>query len=89
MKIETKEDWITLATKIIPDIPAYMANESGQVQPEMVKAELTKLLEAKDWDKLHTCFEEIWDWLPDRPSIRHYPFFDICYLCSEYWVFQE
>ena len=89
MRIETKEDWIKLATKIIPDIPKYMADHSGQVQPEMVEAELTKLLEAKDWEKLHTRFEEIWNWLPDNASIRYYPFFDICDLCSEYWVFQE
>lgn len=89
MIINSKQDWIELARKIIPYIPEYMAEESGQVQPSMVEAELNKLLEIEDWNMLHKRFEEIWNWLPDRPSIRRYPFFDICDLCSEYWVFED
>lgn len=89
MIIKTKDDWIELAKKTVPLLPDYMASMSGNVEPSMVEIELTRLLEAKDWPKLHGRFQEIWNWLPDAPHIRVRPFGDLCDLCSEYWVFEE
>lgn len=90
MIIETKEHWIQLAKDTVPLLPDYMYDESpGRVDPSMVATELNRLLEAEDWKALHGRFNEIWEWLPDRPSIRRHPFGDLCDLCSEYWVFEE
>jgi hypothetical protein len=88
MIIKTQEDWITLAGSTIPLLPAYMS-EFGNIDEYKAGDHLLALYEAKNWPELHTRFEEIWAWLPDTSSIRHRPFFDLCDLCSEYWVFEE
>lgn len=84
MNIQTKADWIKLAKLTIPKLPAYMA-EFGATETE-VETELTGLLETQNWKSLRKRFHEIWNWLPDNSSIRHAPFFDLCDLCSEDWV---
>lgn len=89
MIIDTKEKWIQTAQEVVPLLPDYMAEFSGQVDTLMVEAELTRLLNNQDWKMLHKRFNEIWFWLPDNSSIRHHPFFKLCDLCSEYWVFRE
>lgn len=89
MGIQTKEDWIETAKVVVPLLPEYMAEESGQVDPGMVETELTKHMEAEDWPMLHQRLNEIWAWLPDRPSIHRRPFSQLCDLCSEFWVFEE
>lgn len=89
MSIKTKDDWIELAKSTAPKMPDYMAEFSGNVDPSMVEAELTRLIDAEDWHALHGRFEEIWSWLPDRPDIRHHPFGDLCDLCSESWAIYE
>ena len=89
MIIKTKEDWITLAKQTVPLLADYMSEFNWSVDPDMVNQELGGLLEKEDWKSLYGRFNEIWSWLPDNRSIRHHPFFDLCDLCSEYWVFEE
>jgi len=89
MSIKTKEDWIVEARYVVPLLPDYMANISGQVDPEMVEEELSKLIAAEDWEMLRKRFHEIWAWLPDRRDIHRHPFGNLCDLCSEDWVFNE
>lgn len=88
MVIKTKGDWIALAKQTVPLLPDYMASQM-QVDSTKVETELAELLEAEDWPMLLTRFNEIWAWLPDRPSIRVRPFFDLCDLCSEAWALEE
>lgn len=89
MTIRSRQDWVDLAKATAPKMPSYMAEFSGNIQPSMIEAEMTSLVEARDWEKLHQRFEEIWSWLPDDPSIRHHPFGDLCDLCSESWALYE
>jgi len=89
MNIRTKEDWIAEARYVVPLLPEYMAEISGQADPGMIEAELSKHLEAEDWGMLLKRFNEIWNWLPDRPDIHRHPFGNLCDLCSESWVFEE
>jgi len=86
MTIRNKADWIETARYVVPLLPAYMAEESGQADPGMIEAELTKHLDAEDWEMLRQRFHEIWPWLPDRPSIHRHPFGQLCDLCSEDWA---
>lgn len=87
--IKTKQDWIDTAKYVVPLLPEYMSGLSGAVDPGMVEAELNKHLAAEDWQQLRKRFHEIWGWLPDNPSIRHHPFFQLCDLCSEDWALKE
>jgi hypothetical protein len=89
MEIKTKEDWVALAKQTVPEIPAYMAEFSGNVDPAKVDDELTKLVADENWWQLHNRFEQIWNWLPDDMSIHRGPFNDLCDLCSEFWVFEQ
>lgn len=89
MGINSKQDWIDLARVTAPKMSAYMSEFSGNIQPDMVDAEMDRLLAAEDWKALHGRFEEIWAWLPDDPSIRHHPFGDLCDLCSEVWAINK
>jgi len=88
MIIKTKEDWIELAKRTAPKMPEYMS-QHGNGMTSKVEEEMTKLVDAEDWKKLHSRFEEIWSWLPDRSDIRHHPFSDLCDLCSEGWALYE
>lgn len=87
--IKTKSDWIATAKYVVPLLPDYMAQISGQADPEKIEEHLTGLLKAEDWDALRKRFHEIWNWLPDRPDIRVHPFGPLCDLCSEDWVFSD
>lgn len=91
MIIKTQEDWWKLANETIPLIEDYilvLINNTSNKIPEKIK-EAEHYIKDKDHRKLHIWFETLWDALPDRPDIRFGPFFDICDLCSEYWVFEE
>jgi hypothetical protein len=89
MEIRTQEDWWELATKTVPLLPEYMVENRPNLNYGMIEAELNKHLEAKDWKALHGRLQELYDALPDHASIRYQPFFDLCDLCSEVWVFYE
>lgn len=89
MIIRTQEDWWKLATQTIPLLPEYMVEHRPNFQASMIEAELNKHLQAKDWEALHGRLQELWDALPDSPSIHHGPFSNLCDLCSEVWVFHE
>jgi hypothetical protein len=89
MSIHSRQDWIDTARAIVPRLPNYMASISGQVDPDMVEAELSRLLTAEDWEGLRKRFHEIWWWLPDRADIRRHPFGSLCDLCSEDWALNE
>ena len=85
MNIKTQEDWIVLARKTIPLLGDYV-EEFKQIDRGKFEAELQDCLDKQDWQRLHQRFEDIWFALPDIPSIRHRPFFDLCDLCSEWEV---
>lgn len=87
MHIKTMDDWIAEAKEVAPLLPEYMASISGQSDPEMIEAELTKHLNAEDWEMLRKRFHEVWSWLPGRADIHRHPFGRLCNLCSEDWVF--
>lgn len=89
MQIKTKEDWIALAEQTVPKLGDYIVEQLPRADRDVAQAALDTDLANEDWDALHTKFEEIWASLPDNPSIRHAPFFDLCDLCSEYWVFED
>lgn len=87
--IDSKEKWMRIAKEIVPLLPDYMA-EMRDVDKEMIERDLNGLVEKEDWAKLYERFQDIWFWLPDKPHIRHGPFFNLCDLCSEYlWIFRE
>lgn len=88
MSIETQEDWIELAKKTIPLLPDYL-NEFGSIKYVVLDELFARFLADENWDELHNLFEQMWQWLPDSPSIRHRPFFDLCDLCSEYKVWEQ
>lgn len=83
--INTKTDWILLAEQTVPKLAAY-ADQNGCTFDER---EAVELLELRSYETLHRRFEKLWGDLPDRPEIRFQPFFDLCDLCSEIWVFEE
>lgn len=85
MTIKTKDDWWKLAEQTLPEIPDYAA-EFGIDWPH---EEADNFFKEKDHLNLHIFFETIWAKLPDNEYIRFHPFYAICDLCSEYWVFQE
>ena len=89
MTIKTKQDWIDLAKRTAPKMPDFMSEFSGNIQPSMIEDEMSRLVEAENWEKLHERFEEIWSWLPDDSSIHRHPFGDLCDLCSEAWALYE
>lgn len=88
MAIETQDDWIELALKTIPLLPDYLS-EFGSIKFDFLESMMAQLVNDANWDDLHKLFEEMWQWLPDTPSIRHRPFFDLCDLCSEYKVWEQ
>jgi hypothetical protein len=85
-KIDNLQDWIDAAQSIIPKLEPYM-REFGNA--EGAEKLLNKHFKNKDWRQLHTVFQHIWEWLPNSHEIRKPPFYDLCDLCSEVWVFDE
>lgn len=90
MNIRTKEDWIELARVTVPLLPEYMSDQLGnRIDPILAENALNQNLIEENWEALHQKFQDIWEALPDKPSIHRYPFGNLCDLCSEYWVFYE
>jgi hypothetical protein len=85
-KINNKQDWINEAEKIIPKIKPYVDKFGGI---NGIETQLQQAFNAKQWKTLHGLFEQIWSWLPDSHEIQITPFYDLCDLCSEVWVFDE
>jgi hypothetical protein len=85
MTIRTQDDWWNLATDTVPLLPDYARKLGFDFDLGYAKAALS--------DRSHTVlkrmFEKLWRDLPDTRSIRHYPFGNLCDLCSEYWVFED
>lgn len=85
MTIKTKDDWWKQAKLTLPEISDYAAEFNIQWPDD----EAEKYLQEKDHLNLHLLFETLWAALPDNEYIRFHPFYSICDLCSEYWVFYE
>ena len=88
MTIETLEDWVELAKKTIPLLPEYL-DEFRPVQIDVLEDMCAELVEKEDWNELWHLFNNMYNFLPDTPGIRHRPFFDLCDLCSEYKVWEQ
>ncbi len=87
-EIETRQDWIDTAKAVAAQMAEYMPLH-GNRDPSMVDAEMSRLVDAEDWEGIRARFHEIWAWLPDRQDIHHGPFGDLCDLCSEDWALEE
>jgi hypothetical protein len=83
--IKYQENWWESAAITIPKLPAYAAQHGCDFNDEEALACLAK----KDHMRLYDMFNGLWHDLPNNVSIRHQPFFDLCDLCSEYWVFEQ
>lgn len=85
MSIKTPEDWWSLLELIRDDIAAYAAEHKCEWSQE----ELDAAIESRNHGALVVQLNQLWIDLPDSPDIRHYPFFEICDLCSECEVLEE
>jgi hypothetical protein len=74
------QDWWNLASKTMPDLSVYAANCGCKW--DTTKAE--DAYNAGNATDLWHMFEQLWEDLPDVPSIRYGAFFPLCDLCSEY-----
>jgi hypothetical protein len=84
--IKTKDDWWALAKEVMPQLKEYMREfDIGLTNFEAAEQALNE----GDAHTLHRLFEFCWGALPDSESIRFGPFFDLCDLCSEVWVFND
>jgi len=83
--IKTKQDWIDLARKTLPKLSDYAREHGRQFEEEKAIG----LLDRGMYLSLHSILQSLWMRLPDHRDIRHGPFFDLCDLCSEDWVFHE
>ena len=86
MTIKTQEDWWNTAKKTLPRMPDY-ASEVSLYAWDQVAAQ--KAYGNRDYKALHRLLFEFWWRLPDTASIRKGPFFDMCDLLSENWVFEK
>ncbi len=83
MSIKTTEDWWALAYETIPRLHPYALQHGVTFDT----GEAMRMFYDERHAELHGVFEKLHVDLPDSPEIRHRPFFDLCDLCSEYWVF--
>ena len=83
--IRNKQDWIDSANQTIPLLPQYAAENGCQFDA----AAAMRLMSMHGYKSIHRRLNQLWLDLPDQPSIRYSPFFDLCDLCSEFWVFEE
>lgn len=91
MDIKTPEDWWTLAIERRDDFKKVC--KLVYSDPDRCNAEI-KIMDAayqdKNHDMLHYTLEQIWSDAPDAPMIHQWPsWFQLCDLCSEFWVFGE
>ena len=84
MRITSQGDWWFVAGLIAPRLPAYTAEFPGVSWDAPA---FDSAMAAGDHDKCWRMMQKLWEDLPDDPSIRHAPFFDLADLCSEVWVF--
>jgi hypothetical protein len=83
MSLTSPDDWWFIAGKIIYKLKPYAASFGISFNEE----EAVLAMDNEDHDKLHEMLEDLHAALPDNMSIRRQPFFDLCDLCSEHWVF--
>lgn len=85
MTINNQNDWWKLAINTILLLPDYMSEFNLTFDDDRAR----EFVEHKSHNELWQLFNAAWWDLPDRGDIRYGPFFDLCDLCSEYWVFGE
>jgi len=85
MDIKNKEDWWIAARAILPHLKGYAKSFDINFDDNAANEELVYQDHRSLYQRLHS----LWFDLPDCKEIRRLPFFDLCDLCSEYWVFEK
>lgn len=103
-KINNKEDWWNVVKEnkqkfldllgrcnynVYESLGAKCATDSSP-DGESIKDAFERCIKEENHKEVHSMCHRIWGALPDKPHIHQWPgFYDICDVCSEYWVFQE
>jgi hypothetical protein len=87
-------EWVNLSTLIERFTPTPYEKTIDELVREIKgKTSLVRAIEMKenrDWEGLHSIFQNTWGYAPDVPGLDSIPgWLDLCDLCSEIWVFDD
>lgn len=78
-------DWWGMAETIVPQLRDY----AKQFDIDFDEADANELIIYKDHRSLFKVLHNLWFDLPDCKEICQGPFYSLCELCSEYWIFER